>query len=185
MHDDDGVLKAFILDNQRFLGVIDEISQALAATAWAPDEIGIPFGFESLTFPIRLETVNNLSYFHSVAGEHGAIARFAKVLWFPIEGLHECHRLVHHHRFLMGDAELRVALLDFYTTIEELLRYSLVVVLPSRPIWVEDYAGLHPPMTGVNQSPEHLWIRKREYFDANGLVGDIDRVKYWPCRVIG
>ena len=68
--------------------MIDEISQALAAIAWAPDEIGIPFGFESLTFPIRLETVNNLSYFHSVAGEHDSLG----VLGQPT--VEQIHRIV-------------------------------------------------------------------------------------------
>jgi hypothetical protein len=53
--DDDGILVAFVLDEEGVLGSVDEAGDAFAAVAAAPDQVGIVAGLEVLAVPVRLE----------------------------------------------------------------------------------------------------------------------------------
>ena len=58
--DDGGVLVALILQPQGVLAAVDELAEALAAVADAPDEMRVFAGFELLAVPVGVEAMGDL-----------------------------------------------------------------------------------------------------------------------------
>ncbi len=56
--DDDGVLIALVLQPERVLGLVDELAEALAAIADAPDEMGVVTGVELGAVPVGVEALH-------------------------------------------------------------------------------------------------------------------------------
>src|SRR5208337_498078 len=67
-----------------------------------------------LAVPIRVKTLDDLSHFMSVFGDDSVVTRFGEILRLPIERHDERRLLVHHHGFLVGKIERRIAVEDFH-----------------------------------------------------------------------
>src|SRR5579863_755342 len=83
--DDDGVLIALILQEQRVLRLVYEFRNFVASVAFAPDKVRVFPWVEGRPAPIRLEAVDNLTDLPFVVRDYGIIPGLSQVFGFPVE----------------------------------------------------------------------------------------------------
>ena len=71
--DDDGILIALVLQEQRVLRLVYEFCDFVASVPFAPDKVRVFARVEGLPAPVRLEAVDNLADLAFVVRDHGII----------------------------------------------------------------------------------------------------------------
>src|SRR5262249_18224886 len=81
----DGVLEAFVLDEQRVLRPVDETADSIPAWSGAPDKMAPVPRREGLSIPVRLEAVDDFGDIVAPGGDDGVVARLVEVLLHPVQ----------------------------------------------------------------------------------------------------
>src|SRR5690349_5150240 len=77
--DDDGVLVALVLDEQRMSRLVDELRDSFAPVGRAPDQVCAQAGFEFLAVPVGVKTRNDLFDTVGVGSGDGIVAGLGQV----------------------------------------------------------------------------------------------------------
>ena len=98
--DDDGILVALVLDEQRVLRPVYKVGNTVAAVVITPDEARVLFSRVKL-FPmlVGLEAGDNLGDLAAVRRRDRIVARLRQILRLPVERLNERRLVVHHIDF--------------------------------------------------------------------------------------
>jgi hypothetical protein len=182
--DDDGILKALVLDKQPMSRFVDEPADAVAAGAGAPHEAALCRRLERLPVPVGLEALDRLGHFAPMVRHDGVIARRGQVLGGPVERLDERGALVDHHRLLVREVERGAGVL--HGDVRSLERPAGGgVVLPAaaaRRVEHGAHGDASPP--GRDDRPEQRRMREGERLDTKRTSGAVDRVHDRLHRVV-
>ncbi len=175
--DDDLVLVALVLHEQRVLRAVDELGDAVAPVERAPDQVRVRVGLEVLAVPVGLEARGDLLDLVAMPGGDRVVARLGQVLRLPVERLHEGELVVHHRRLLVRDRELGIGVDHFNARALQLLPRRLVLRLAAAPRRVEDDPHLHAALLGGDHRREQRRVVEQEHLHAQVLLRPRDRVE--------
>src|SRR5215475_12723157 len=175
--DDDSVLVAFVLDEQRVLCPIYKLSDTVTAIVIAPDEAHLLSPIERFPVPVGLEAVDDLLHLVVMCGDDSIIACLRQVLGFPVERFHERGLVVHHHRLLVCDHERRIAVDYCDTHLLEFPARRFVLWLAATPGRIEHDSDFDPTLVCSDHGGEQRRVGEEEHLDAQRLCGGVDGVK--------
>src|SRR5277367_3030086 len=183
--DDDGVLIALVLQDQRVLGVVDEIGDAIAGVAFAPDHMGAVAGVEILPGPVGVETGFDFFNFMGVIGDHGEVAGLGEVLGIPVQGIYKSGAIVDDHGFFVSEVEGRIAVEDVDASSEENFTGFFVLDLATAAGRIEHDLNVGPSFFGVDHGLQHGGIGEDEHLDAQRFLRGVDASENRLWRIIG
>jgi len=95
--DNNRILVTLILKKDGILRVVNKLRDAVSTVAAAPDQVGVLVALKGLSLPVRFEALDYFSHFMCIRSDNGVITGFGQVFRFPVQGFHECRRIIHHH----------------------------------------------------------------------------------------
>ena len=140
--DHDRILIALVLQEEGMFGVVDELTHPLAPVADAPDQVRVVAGRKVGPMPIGLKTLDDLVDFVLMGGNDGIVAGYRQVLGLPVQRLYIGGRIVDHHRLLVGEVELGIAVEDLDSGLGQDFAGLLVLLLAAAPGGIEHDAHL-------------------------------------------
>ena len=165
------VLVSLVLDEERVLGIVNELRDTFATIGRAPDHVRALARFEFLAVPVGLKTGNNLMNPVAMGGGDSVVPCFSQILGRPIERFHKGGSFVHDHRLFMSDAECRVALFQLDACLLKCLAGLFIVILAAAAGGVEHNANPHTTFVGVNDGIDQRRVRENKHFDVKRLPG--------------
>src|SRR5215471_20656732 len=144
--DDDRVLVALVLNEQRVLCPIYKLSDTVTTIVVAPDETRLVSHIKFFSVPVGLETVDDFLHLVVMCGDDSIIACLRQVLGFPVERFHERGLVVHHHRLLVCDHERRIAVDHCDTHLLEFPARRFVLWLAATPGRIEHNPDFDPTL---------------------------------------
>jgi hypothetical protein len=174
--DDDGVLIAFILDEESVLGIVDKAGYAFAAITITPNEEGAAVHAERFALPIGLKAFNDFLDLVRVSSDNGVVASVGEIFEGPIEGLDESKFIVDHYGLFVGDVEFRIAIDDIDAGNLEFLARILVFALAAAASRIEHDADVNTTLFSLNDGVYQVGMGEQEHFNANGFLGVVDGI---------
>ena len=168
--DDHLVLVAFILQEQRFLGGIDEASDPVAAVDVAPHEMRVLTRIELVAVPVGVETLDDFIHLMPMRSDDSEVPGLREIPGLPVERLDESRLAVDDQRFLVGDVEGGIAVLHLDASALERLAGRLVLGLAATPGRVEHHPHLDPAVLRSEDRRQQGRIREEKDLDAQRLL---------------
>src|SRR5882724_5981368 len=181
--DDEGILVALVLQEQRVPGVVDELGDPVARSR-APDETASLARRKALAVPVGLEALDDLAHLARAGGDDGVVARFGEVLERPVERLHERGLVVDDHRLLVGQGERWIAVPDLDTIPDERAACVAILLLAVPAGRVEDRLHLHPAPPRPDHRLEEHGVGESEHLHPKRSRCLFDRLEDRDRRIV-
>ncbi len=121
---------------------------------------------EVLVRPVGVEAVDHLAGLEVVGRDDRVVAGLGQVLGLPVERFDEAHLVVHHHRLLVREVELRIAVADLDAGVHQRLARGFVLGLAGAARRVQHDADLDAALLGGDDRAEQRIVGEQEHADV-------------------
>ena len=123
--------------------------------------------------------------FELMRRDDGVVARLGEVARLPVERLDEARRVVDHHRLLVRERELRIAVADLDLGRDQRLARLVVVARAVAPRRIEHHPDVDAALLRGQDRLQHRRIGEEEHPDPQRALRAVDRVDERLRGVVG
>ena len=120
-----------------------------------------------------------------MAGDNRVVTRLGEVFRRPVERLHKCDLVVHDHRLLVREAEVRVAVFHVDAGFFQLLARRLVFFLAAAARGIEHDQNLDSACLRGDDRFDQIRVGEDEHFDSERFLRPFDGVDDRLSSVVG
>jgi hypothetical protein len=144
-----------------------------------------PRGANFWPVPVRVEAGDHLLDLDPVRRRDGVVPRLGQVARFPVERFDEPGLLVDHHRLLVREREIGVAVADFDPCGNELLACVVVVARAVAARGIQHHPDDDTALPGRDDGIQHRRIREQEHPYLHDPLGGVQRFDDRRGGVVG
>ena len=151
-----------------------------------PDQLRVRDAVRSLRAPSRRRSTRLISlFFEFVRRDDRVVARFGQISRLPVQRLDEADLVVDHHRLLMRQVELRIAVAHLDAGVGERGARLFVLGLAAASRRIQHHAHFHAAPLGGDYRTEQRFVGEQEHPDVQRLLRAVDGVEDRLRRVVG